>query len=30
VRNVIVERWPSLVKIVLVAGAVMLPVIRWA
>ena len=29
-RNVFVERWPSLVKVVLVAGAVLFVMIRWA
>jgi hypothetical protein len=29
-RNVFVEKWPSLVKFVLVAGAVLFAIIRWA
>ena len=29
-RNVFVEKWPSLVKVVLVAGAVLFAMIRWA
>ena len=28
-RNVFVERWPSLVKVVLAAGAVIFAIIRW-
>jgi hypothetical protein len=30
VRNVFVEKWPSLVRVVLVAGAVLFVMIRWA
>ncbi len=29
-RNVFVEKWPSLVKVVLVAGTVLFVMIRWA
>ena len=29
-RNVFVEKWPSLAKFVLVAGAVLFAIIRWA
>lgn len=29
-RNVFVEKWKSLVKIVLVAGVVLFAMIRWA
>jgi len=29
-RNVFVEKWPSLVKVMLAAGAVIFAVIRWA
>lgn len=29
-RNVFVEKWPSLVKVVLAAGAVIFAIIRWA
>jgi hypothetical protein len=29
-RNVFVEKWPSLVKFVLVAGTVLFVLIRWA
>lgn len=29
-RNVFIERWPLLVKVVLVAGAVLFVMIRWA
>jgi hypothetical protein len=29
-RNVFVEMWPSLVKVVLVAGVVLFVMIRWA
>ena len=29
-RNVFLEKWPSLVKVVLVAGALLFAVIRWA
>jgi hypothetical protein len=29
-RNVFVEKWPSLVKLVLVAGAVLFIMIHWA
>jgi hypothetical protein len=29
-RNVFVEKWPSLVKVVLVAGVVLFVMIRWA
>jgi hypothetical protein len=29
-RNVFVEKWPSLVKCVLVAGASLFIIIRWA
>lgn len=28
-RNVFVEKWPSLVKVVLVAGALLFVMIRW-
>jgi len=28
-RNVFVEKWPSLVKVVLAAGAVIFAIIRW-
>jgi hypothetical protein len=30
VRNVFVEKWSTLVKVVLVAGAAMFIMIRWA
>jgi len=30
VRNVFVEKWPSLVMFVLVAGALLFVMIRWA
>jgi hypothetical protein len=30
VRNVFVEKWPSLVKVVLVAGVLLFTMIRWA
>jgi hypothetical protein len=30
VRNVFVEKWSSLLKVVLVAGAVLFVMIRWA
>jgi len=29
-RNVFVEKWPSLVKVVLATGAVIFAMIRWA
>jgi hypothetical protein len=29
-RNVFIEKWPSLVKVVLAAGAVIFAMIRWA
>jgi hypothetical protein len=29
-RNVFVERWPSLVKVVLAAGTVIFAMFRWA
>jgi len=29
-RNVFVEKWSALVKVVLVAGAVLFVMIRWA
>jgi hypothetical protein len=29
-RNVFVEKWPSLVKVVLVTGAVVFVMTRWA
>jgi hypothetical protein len=29
-RNVFVEKWPSVVKFLLVAGVVMFVMIRWA
>jgi hypothetical protein len=29
-RNVFVEKWPSLLKFVLVTGAVLYVMIRWA
>jgi hypothetical protein len=29
-RNVFPEKWPSVVKVVLVAGAVLFAMIRWA
>ena len=29
-RNVFVEKWPSVVKVVLVAGALLFTIIRWA
>jgi hypothetical protein len=29
-RNVFVEKWPSLVELVLVAGAVLFIMIHWA
>jgi hypothetical protein len=29
-RNVFLEKWPALVKIVLVAGTVLFAMIRWA
>jgi hypothetical protein len=29
-RNVLIDKWPSLVKFVLVAGAVLFAMIRWA
>jgi len=29
-RNVFVEKWPSLVKLVLLAGAALFVMIRWA
>jgi hypothetical protein len=29
-RNVFVEKWQSLVKILLVAGVVLFAIIRWA
>jgi hypothetical protein len=29
-RNVFVEKWPSVLKVALVAGAVLFVMIRWA
>jgi len=29
-RNVFLEKWPSVVKVVLVAGIVLFAMIRWA
>jgi hypothetical protein len=29
-RNVFLEKWPSVVKVVLVAGAVLFALIRWS
>jgi hypothetical protein len=29
-RNVFIEKWPSVVKFVLVVGAVLFVMIRWA
>jgi hypothetical protein len=29
-RNVFLEKWPSMVKVVLLGGAVLFAMIRWA
>jgi len=29
-RNVFIDKWPSLVKVVLVTGVVLFAMIRWA
>jgi len=29
-RNVFIEKWPSVVKVLLVAGALLFVMIRWA